>query len=259
MTVFKKILKAIPLILIIAMAIINLLFTILEYFYFRRTEILRSQQFIFLASTLLSIITIHLIILYWQIKERESRLFKNLLSAIKNFKDVDLKIFNSIEEQEEYVIKQIKYAKKGIHDLSWKEKIRDEPNLPKEKELERKNDMTVRLISKDCVYKEIFVFSNEKRREKMLQRISAELPGYSCKYYSDVKGIPRIQFIVIDNEEVIFASSEYPNHCSVKNKELASIFVKYYEEIWCNAIPIKEGSKIYEDTVEKIKKLELPS
>ena len=38
----------------------------------------------------------------------------------------------------------------------------------------------------------------------------------------------------------------------MRSKEIAAIFVTYYEEVWNRAIKIKEGKNIYQEVVERI-------
>lgn len=59
---------------------------------------------------------------------------------------------------------------------------------------------------------------------------------YCCSYYEN-KDIntrfPKLQFVVIDDREVVFVSSAYkPNLCSIKNTRIASIFCNYFEQAW---------------------------
>lgn len=82
-------------------------------------------------------------------------------------------------------------------------------------------------------------------------------PIYSCRYFEnkDVKTrFPKLQFVTIDNEEVIFASSSYtPNLYSIKGKEVVDVFLKYFDQAWNLAIEIKVNDKNNETIANQIK------
>jgi hypothetical protein len=80
------------------------------------------------------------------------------------------------------------------------------------------------IIKKDIrEYKEIFTFSYECNIDKMLDHINYG-PVYSCRYFDNKEEktkFPKIQFVIIDEEEAIFVSSSYAPHLySLKGKEL---------------------------------------
>lgn len=75
--------------------------------------------------------------------------------------------------------------------------------------------------SKPKIYKEIFTFSYPKNLGKMITHLDyGEV--YSCSYYENLeldRKFPKMQFVVIDDEKVIFVSSSYqPNLCSIKKQ-----------------------------------------
>ena len=70
---------------------------------------------------------------------------------------------------------------------------------------------------------------------------------YRARIYDNTrKGyrkFPKIQFVVIDEEEVIFISSGYEYCFSVKNKKTASVFLKYALMAWDQADEWSKGVK----------------
>ena len=43
--------------------------------------------------------------------------------------------------------------------------------------------------------------------KKLEQRLKENKSGYSCKYFKDDSDIPRLQFVIIDDDEVLFFAS----------------------------------------------------
>ena len=93
------------------------------------------------------------------------------------------------------------------------------------------------------MYKEIFMFNADGRKEKMKKRVQENSEAYSCAYYEN-SSVPQFQFVVIDRKIVIFASSRYKLPIAIVNDEIGQLFTNYYDELWENAIKIKEGVKI---------------
>jgi predicted protein tyrosine phosphatase len=158
-----------------------------------------------------------------------------------------IRVFKDSAEQEEYQAWRISPANKEhakkVCDLTWKEKI--SPLFAAEQRV-KSHGTYEESIDKACdeiEYREIFVFSERRRREKLLRRLKANKPGYLCRYF-DIPHefeIPRLQFMLIDGEEIIFASSSYPKLCAIRHKELGEIFQKYFDDLWNKATPIREG------------------
>lgn len=71
---------------------------------------------------------------------------------------------------------------------------------------------------------------------------------------------PPLAFLVIDSEEVILA--EYRGHwsgtegeigLSIKHPDVIKLFRNYYDHIWHDAEPIKEGDYCNRELLEKIR------
>lgn len=64
---------------------------------------------------------------------------------------------------------------------------------------------------------------------------------------------PKLQFVVIDDREVVFVSSAYkPNLCSIKNTRIASIFCNYFEQAWELSKKIKDRNQVDDDLIKEI-------
>jgi len=136
--------------------------------------------------------------------------------------------------------------------LTWKVNVSLGFDTKPRKAANDKISQNIAKISNKVIYKEVFVFNDSSRIEKLKRRIQDNKPGYSCRYFDTSSKIPRIQFVVIDGEELIFASSAYPYKCAIKHKEIVAIFHTYFNQIWADAIPIKERSVINWDVFNKI-------
>ena len=110
----------------------------------------------------------------------------------------------------------------------------------------------LRKLRSESLIGRCFVFGDGRRKEKLKRRIEENCAGYSCRYYPQPCSIPRLQFVIIDREEIIFASSSYPTLCAIRQAELCEIFQAYFDAIWSEAVPLKEGGNIYLDEVDKV-------
>ena len=79
---------------------------------------------------------------------------------------------------------------------------------------------------------------------------------YSCSYYDNIKQpkFPKLQFVIIDDEEVVFVSSAYsPNFCAIRDKRIVSIFNNYFNQAWEFSVVIKDKKQVKQDVIEKIR------
>lgn len=58
--------------------------------------------------------------------------------------------------------------------------------------------------------------------------------------------------MIIDREEVIIFTEPLTPKMSVKHPSIVKLFCEYYDEIWNNAIPIKLGTNILQEVVDKL-------
>jgi hypothetical protein len=171
---------------------------------------------------------------------------------LRGVRGVAVCTFHNAAEQELYLAKRLEEAHVEVCDLSWKEKLSLHTALPDRVRSHKTYESGIAKAAKRIPYREVFVFSDERRKEKLRRRIEEDSPGYSCRYYDSTSLIPRLQFVIIDREEVVFASSAYPTLCAIRQAELAQIFQAYYEAIWEAARPLKEGKTIYRDEIQRV-------
>jgi len=172
---------------------------------------------------------------------------------LKSVKNQNIKIFSDSVELETYLGKKIIDARKEVCDLSWKSKISAGFSIHKRRQSHDYYDKCVKNASEKIIFREIFIFNDSRRFQKLKKRLSEKKNGYSCRYYKEDSVIPRLQFVIIDDNEIVFfASSSNSLLCSIQSEELCMVLKPYYEEAWNNAIPIKEGSQIYQDVVDEI-------
>jgi hypothetical protein len=181
--------------------------------------------------------------------KRQVTLTEKLLGRVES---TDITRFASGKEIEEYLAKRIRDAKVEVCDLSWKLEISASFGSMSRTKSHSAYEASIKAASKLLTYREIFIFNDPRRLEKMLRRIAEARPGYSCRYYENNSGIPRLQFVIIDNEEVvIFAMSAHSTLCVVRNPTLLGVFKPYFEEAWRKAIPLKDGPMVHQVNVEQ--------
>ena len=192
--------------------------------------------------------------------EKIEGLPKEISSIIRHSGNV--KFFKDIDEVDNYIAKRISEAKESVCDLNWQDFMTTNPmprNEAKKKHISNQIDKEIRKFcnhKKDKrEYKEIFTFSYERNIDKMLDHINYG-SVYSCRYFDNKEEktkFPKIQFVIIDEEEIIFVSSSYAPHLySLKGKELVGVFRKYFEQAWQLATELKSDSNLDKDSISYI-------
>lgn len=188
-------------------------------------------------------------------------------TIIESIRGVEKRDFQLITDVDAYVAKRIKDAKFSVKDLNWQDfkiiasnNITDNRQITDDaiddsikyfcKKMQRNKD-----LKKKAEYIEIFTFpdSNISNLEKMKNHLEFG-DIYSCSYYEtkDVLKFPKLQFVIIDNLEVIFVSSEYSGFfCSIKDKNIINICNNYFMQSWTLSTKIKFKNQIAKDDVIK--------
>lgn len=202
---------------------------------------------------LLAMIGLHLILSNISQEDFRSNTNASLQSIVKGI--TDFRVFDDSIGIESYLAKRILEAKKSVCDLSWKSKI-SEGFSASDRQLSHKYmDKCIAKISERVPYREILMFNDPRRVEKLKRRLSEKKGGYSCRYFRENTPIPRLQFVIIDDEEIFFfASAADSPLCAFRSQELCRVLRSYYETAWSQATPIKDGPKIYDKEVEFILK-----
>ena len=215
-----------------------------------------SQYVVFV---LLGIIPHFIIHSFIELKmEQERDLIHNKFDSLPgimvgSLNGVEKKTFSDIDKVNLYVAERIKSASSSVRDLNWQDyRVPTQRNIAK---VENGTvDIAIRTFCKkkeknsDAIYQEIFTFpkSNHVNLGKLQEHLTYGTV-YSCSFYDysdpDIESgkFPKIQFVIIDDEEVIFVSSEYNgHHCAVKDKKIVYICRNYFEQAWTLSKLIKD-------------------
>ena len=259
----EKVIKIIDITILIAVAVLSAVFAFID---------MLSEKYVidysFLACILLFAITIHFIAsaflemdLMKKHQDISTKIDSSTKTIINSLKGVEIKLFDEIADVDIYISQRILSANKNVYDLNWQDFHKSNPNPrnPAVKEYtESELDKSIKEFcadNKSKVYREIFTFSYQKNFQKMLTHITYG-DKYSCSYYDNIKHprFPKLQFVIIDDEEVIFVSSAYrPHFCAIRDKRIVSIFNNYFEQAWTLSKVIKDKYDIKHDIIEKIR------
>jgi transcriptional regulator with XRE-family HTH domain len=163
-----------------------------------------------------------------------------------------------------YVAERLDAVQESVWDLTWGID-RPSATVAHENAYARYIAKIPELCARDVEYREIMTFHNDPghfllRAEEML---SLQLTSYSLGYY-DINLLntpPLLTFIIFDRNEVLASNYEWPNTrssgeywLSIRHPDLIDLFRDYYERLWHAAKPIKEGTRIYLDVFEELKR-----
>ena len=161
-------------------------------------------------------------------------------------------------DADQYAAKRIAEAKRSVWDFAWQDDKDSNPKTDPPAAFRTKGskalDEAIRgaIVGGEIHYHEILT---TKAYVKLLKKHL----GY-CREISDHKSLkyrariydntraeyrkfPKIQFVVIDEEEVVFLSSGYEYCFSMKSKKTASVFMKYSLMAWEQADEWKTETK----------------
>jgi len=190
-------------------------------------------------------------------ENRDTSFEKNITDLIKSMGAVEINEFPSdlrddqlMEYVDEYIASRILIARHSVRDLVWQPKkaISNRFSLNELTDSERLIDTAIEEFCRDNKnqgkYKELVVISTPSRFYKIQRHCKISNGKYECRHipYS-VEGTtkdtmtetmyPRIQFVLIDDEEIIFASSAYKrNICAIKSAKLGAILATYFDNAW---------------------------
>jgi hypothetical protein len=152
-----------------------------------------------------------------------------------------VRVFSDEADYKEYYIARIRSARLSVDDLTWSHRVAYHHQLKHVRQREDRLDTTISLVSELVVYREIFAFNVETRRAKLLRRMLENRPGYSCSHIESPGPVPRLQFVIIDNEEAIFTSEAFGQKFAIRNVALIAALRIYFEYAWDQATPLKRG------------------
>lgn len=248
-------------IILITTAIISAALTILPKSFLER---LFGQiiDYAWLSSVLLLLLIVHIIISIFKSEgnsfDLSNIIENNKTDIIQSIRGVEKRYFGTINEVDEYVAKRIKEAKISVKDLNWQD-FRTSPTNHTHNNRQITDDEIDESIKLFCKrrrdkklkskseYVEIFTFpdTNKKNLQKMKNHVkNGDI--YSCSFYDTIKELkfPKLQFVIIDNIEVVFVSSEYVgNFCAIKDRNIVNICSNYFMQAWKLSTIIKEKNK----------------
>lgn len=217
-----------------------------------------SIDYAYISCVLLCAIATHFILsIYGSFghKQIENKINQSVTSIVESLNGVEKITFNTIKEVDSYVANRIKNAKNTVQDLNWqdfripvtnhtqqhRQEVDDEIDDSIKEFCNRKRNLETK---KKSVYEEIFTFpkSNKRNLQKMKSHVNYG-DIYSCYYYETLEELkfPKLQFVIIDDEEVIFVSSEYKeNFCAIKDRRIVNICLNYFMQARELSIMIKQ-------------------
>ncbi|MDN5201075.1 hypothetical protein QQ008_06875 [Fulvivirgaceae bacterium BMA10] len=228
-------------------ALLAIILTILDLFN------LFQPQFSFdkVVMTLLSLLAIYFVSKHYESENQTDEIISKI-GTLNNISQQNITLYDDSMEIESALGAALLKANKSVCDLSWKNQISTGFDVDKRKHSHSDLEKRITKSASNVAYREIFVFNDKRRFEKLRRRINENVDGYSCKYFED-NNIPRLQFVIVDDNEVFFfASSAKSPLCSIKDPRVGKIFQAYFEELWDKAEYIKYGSRIYKEAIDKI-------
>lgn len=145
---------------------------------------------------------------------------------------------------------------KSVCDLSWSSLITFDDRDPHVRQAAIDYwDVAGQLAYKQ-VYKEVFMFNRRGRQDKLRRRIREEQADlYFCGYYPETT-VPLLQFMIVNDEEVIFFNGRYPS-LAIKHPRLVDLFRQYYDDIWAGSTKLRDETRAYEERIDEVLKKEL--
>lgn len=250
-----KLLRKIDLILLLIISIAAILITVIDTFdLFSLSHLLTEINYPLICLLILGFIGTHLVLSFINAEDHKDESLKKFDALIASSDNIKIKIFEDSFEMETYLAKRVHEAKHEVCDLTWKLTISSGFAVGKRKDSHNVYEKAVKEFSDKLIYREVWIFNDSRRVEKFNKRIKENKDGYSCRYYKDdINNIPRLQFVIIDNSEVIFfASARNSLLCAIKGEAICKICKPYFDEVWNNAIPIKDGKKLHQKEIDYI-------
>jgi len=251
-----KILQRVNIILLLLISFFSLIITVFDFFgLLTKYELFQDFDYSKSILLILSMIGLYFVGRHIEQISFEKKSISQLISLTDTETKENVRVFENSTKLETYLAYQIKTAQSEICDLSWKKKISNQFNVGTRKESHSMYDNATKTKANDILYREIFIFNDKRRYSKFKKRLKESKDGYSCRYFDDEK-IPRLQFIIIDNKEVVFfAISENSLLCSIKGNNIGDIFKPYFDELWREATSLIEGENVNTKEIEKLDKI----
>lgn len=249
----RALLRSIDLIVLALIALIAAVLSVLDFFNLVEVQSLSYPLF---TLFLVSMIGLHLIVRHFADEDFQGQAITLLTRVAARLGSADYRQFADSSEMENYLGKRLLEAKRSVCDLTWKVRISEGFSATGRQLSHEYMDRCIAEASSRISYREIFVFNDDRRIAKLERRLLENRSGYSCRYFREDSPIPRLQFVIVDDEEVLFfaSSPDSPLAC-LRSPELGRITKTYFEAAWAAATPIKTGPTMHTAEVEHIRSL----
>jgi hypothetical protein len=171
--------------------------------------------------------------------------------TIRSLKGVEARTFNDGASFISYFAERTRQAHR-VDDISWGTPV--PPSSAREKEVyDSYYQVIAEVASKpDVIWREVVMFIQKSRFDRIKPLLLAGIPGYSAAYYDAVskEAPPRMTFAIVDGEEVFLAS--YGLRVAVRHPDIVEYFSQYYEDIWKNGNTLKIGSQVDMEAVRRL-------
>lgn len=247
----RALLRSVDLIILVLIALIAAILSILDFFNLVEVPSLSYPLF---TLFLVSMIGLHLIVRHFADEDFQSQATTLLSQLAAHLGSAEYRQFVDSSEMETYLGKRLLEAKRSVCDLTWKAKISEGFAATGRQLSHEYMDRCIAEASGRITYREIFVFNDDRRIAKLERRLAENRGGYSCRYFRADSPIPRLQFVILDDEEVLFfASSADSPLTAVRSPDLGRIMKSYFETTWGAATPIKSGPSVHAEEVAHIR------
>jgi hypothetical protein len=164
------------------------------------------------------------------------------------------KVTDIIQNVDLYIADKIKNATNSVYDLNWQDYQKN--NNPRNNSDRTYSENAIyKCIKEFCAkenveYQEIFTFSYERNLPKLMTHKNYG-NNYSCAYYDNLeplKKFPKLQFVIVDEKEVIFVSSTYGHSlCATRDEKIVEICCIYFKQAWELSEKIKKRGESAND------------
>jgi hypothetical protein len=139
----------------------------------------------------LAVVAIHLTVSRVTDEQFQTQSMKLLEQISTGISVGEFRMFTDAVEMEHHLAERLLSAKASVCDLSWKSRISEEFAATHRRLSHGNLDRAIAEASSRISYREIFIFSDRRRVEKMDRRLNERQDGYSCRYYKEDGRIPR--------------------------------------------------------------------
>jgi len=172
--------------------------------------------------------------------------------VIRALEGVKVRVFYSSFDLLEHATQRVREAKGRIDDTSWGIALGYESQLQKNQKISIAHHKQMETFAKNNTYREIFIFNQPYQLEKMKSRVAQGLLGYSCAYYENPPDALLLNFMIVDDQEVILLADNFEGNMAIQHPEIVKMFKAYYQMLWDQAEIIKDPHGVRQDVYDRI-------